>query len=257
MRERKISWMKPSVSAVAAFLFFLALTAPAEAMHIMEGFLPPFWAGLWWVVFLPFLMLSVWTLKKTLAENPRLKMLLALTIAFCFVLSALKLPSVTGSCSHPTGTGLVVVLFGPLAASLVGFIVLLFQAVLLAHGGLTTLGANATSMALVGPFIGWLFYIFCKKTNLSQAVAVFVAAFTADLSTYVVTSLQLALAFPAPVGGILISFGKFAAIFAVTQIPLAITEGIITVIVFNLLRSYAAEEMNLIALWKKERSAAL
>ena len=32
-----------------------------------------------------------------------------------------------------------------------GVIVLLFQAILLAHGGITTLGANTFSMAIVGP----------------------------------------------------------------------------------------------------------
>jgi len=29
---------------------------PAQAMHIMEGYLPPAWAIFWWVVFLPFLV---------------------------------------------------------------------------------------------------------------------------------------------------------------------------------------------------------
>ena len=53
--------------------------------------------------------------------------------------SSLKIPSVTGSCSHPTGTGLGAILFGPSIMSLLGIIVLLFQALLLAHGGLTTL----------------------------------------------------------------------------------------------------------------------
>ena len=59
-----------------------------------------------------------------------------------FVISSLKIPSVTGSCSHMTGTGLGAILFGPTAAGVLGLIVLLFQAILLAHGGLTTLGAN-------------------------------------------------------------------------------------------------------------------
>ena len=36
-----------------------------------------------------------------------------------------------------------------------GKIVLLFQALLLAHGGITTLGANAFSMAIVGPWVAW------------------------------------------------------------------------------------------------------
>ena len=41
-----------------------------------------------------------------------------------------------------TGTGLGAILFGPSAVSILGLIVLLFQAILLAHGGLTTIGAN-------------------------------------------------------------------------------------------------------------------
>ena len=73
--------------------------------------------------------------------------------AFIFVISSLKIPSVTGSCSHMTGTGLGAILFGPAAVSVLGLIVLLFQAVLLAHGGLTTIGANTFSMAIAGPLV--------------------------------------------------------------------------------------------------------
>lgn len=39
--------------------------------------------------------------------------------------------------------------------ALLGTIVLFFQAVLLAHGGLTTLGANVFSMAVVGPWVAY------------------------------------------------------------------------------------------------------
>ncbi len=59
--------------------------------------------------------------------------------AFIFVLSALKLPSVTGSCSHPTGTGLSAVVLKPAITAVLAMIVLVFQALLLAHGGLTIL----------------------------------------------------------------------------------------------------------------------
>jgi cobalt/nickel transport system permease protein len=64
-----------------------------------------------------------------------------------------------------------------------------------------------------------------------------------DLMTYAITSLQLALAFPDPVSGIIGSALKFLAIFAITQIPLAISEGLLTVLVMNLLRSHATEQM--------------
>jgi cobalt/nickel transport system permease protein len=120
----------------------------------------------------------------------------------------------------------------------------LFQAVLLAHGGLTTLGANAFSMAVVGPFVAYSVYRLTVRSTGKQRLAVFLAAALADMATYVVTSLQLALAFPAASGGVLASFAKFAGIFAVTQIPLAISEGLLTVLVWNWLMVYNRQELN-------------
>ena len=121
-------------------------------MHIMEGFLPIEHAVGWTLASAPFVAYGVVAINKRLRENPEQRMLLGVAAAFTFVLSALKLPSVTGSCSHPTGTGLGAILFGPAAMAPIGLVVLLFQALLLAHGGLTTLGANVFSMAIVGPF---------------------------------------------------------------------------------------------------------
>jgi cobalt/nickel transport system permease protein len=126
--------------------------------------------------------------------------------------------------------------------SVLGGIVLLFQALLLAHGGLTTLGANAVSMAIVGPLVAWGIWQVLKN-RAPLWLTVFLAAALADLATYGVTSLQLALAYPDPVGGVMASLLKFGAIFAVTQIPLAISEGILTVIIFNALRSNAPVEL--------------
>ncbi|MFP4123400.1 MAG: energy-coupling factor ABC transporter permease [Coleofasciculus sp.] len=223
---------------------------PAFAMHIMEGFLPSGWAIFWWVVFLPFFILGLRSITQISQQNPELKVLLALSGAFAFVLSALKIPSVTGSSSHPTGTGLGAVLFGPLTMSVLGSLVLLFQALLLAHGGLTTLGANAFSMAVVGPFIAYGTYRLIMQVSGLQKFAIFLATALANLITYVVTSLQLALAFPAATGGIMASFLKFAGIFAVTQIPLAISEGLLTVLVWNWLMSYSREELALLNLVK-------
>lgn len=234
----------------------LLVPTRANAMHIMEGFLPVEWAIFWWVLALPFIILGIRSITKTIKEHPETKMMLGLSGAFAFVLSALKIPSVTGSCSHPTGVGLGTVLFGPLAISVVGSIVLLFQALLLAHGGLTTLGANAFSMAVAGPIIAWYVFKGAQKVGWSFSVAVFLAAMLGDLGTYVVTSFQLALAFPAESGGIFASFGKFASIFAFTQIPLAISEGLLTVVVMNFLRKYNIAELKALNIFKKNKEAA-
>ena len=37
-----------------------------------------------------------------------------------------------------------------------GIIILLFQALLLAHGGITTIGANTFSMAIAGPILSYI-----------------------------------------------------------------------------------------------------
>ena len=103
--------------------------------------------------------------------------LIAMAGAFIFVISSLKIPSVTGSCSHMTGTGLGAILLGPAAVSVLGIIVLLFQAVLLAHGGLTTLGANTFSMAIAGPFVSFGLYHLCRKLKVNSRVSIFLAAF--------------------------------------------------------------------------------
>jgi cobalamin biosynthesis protein CbiM len=79
-----------------------------------------------------------------------------------------------------------------------GAIVLLFQALLLAHGGLTTLGANIVSMALVGPWVARGVFVAVTRVRLPVAAAIFLAAALGDLATYLTTSLQLALAFPDP-----------------------------------------------------------
>ncbi|MCG0278192.1 MAG: energy-coupling factor ABC transporter permease [Thermanaeromonas sp.] len=224
-------------------------------MHIMEGFLPLGWAALWFILVLPFWGWGVKSLKAKVSGQPGLKLLLGFAGAFTFVLSALKLPSVTGSCSHPTGVGLGAILFGPAAMSVLGAIVLLFQALLLAHGGLTTLGANTFSMAVVGPLTSYGIYKFLKKTKVPLSFNVFLASALGDLATYVVTSLQLALAFPAPDTGIWGSFAKFISIFAVTQVPLAISEGLLTVVVFNYLFAYNKEELKELAVLQEKGGA--
>jgi cobalt/nickel transport system permease protein len=212
-------------------------------MHIMEGYLPAAHAAAWAAVSAQFVVYGGRQIVRLVREKPETKLLLAASGAYVFVLSALKIPSVTGSCSHPTGTGLSAVLFGPTITTVLGSIVLLFQALLLAHGGLTTLGANIFSMAIVGPFVAYGLFRGLTGVGVGATTAIFFAAALGDLVTYVVTSLQLAIAFPDPASGMVGAAGKFLAIFALTQIPLAVSEGLLTAIVFNLLTRYSLGEL--------------
>ena len=232
MKQRSYS----NVRLLAAMAAVLGLsTLSASAMHIAEGYLPKAWAFGWMAVCVPFVVAGFLSIRKKVERSPRAKVLLAMCGAFAFVLSALKIPSVTGSCSHPTGVGLGAILFGPTATTILGLIVLLFQALLLAHGGLTTLGANLFSMAIVGPIVSWAVYQALKKAGAKPAAAVFCAAALGDLLTYVTTSFQLGVVYG--------NVAEYLTIFAVTQIPLAIAEGLLTVVVFNVLEKYSAAEL--------------
>jgi len=221
------------------------------AMHVMEGFLPPAACIAWGILCLPFLMLGIGKINRRLAECPQELTTLAMAGAFTFALSALKIPSVTGSSSHMTGLGFATILLGPSTACVLALIVLLFQALLLAHGGLTTLGANVFSMGIAGPIVAFMIFVTMRKAAIPRSVAVFFAAALGDLATYVTTALQLALAYPSEVGGVSASFMKFAGIFAITQIPLAIIEGILTVVLVNIVMEYGGE---IVKPFNKEKS---
>lgn len=219
-------------------------------MHIMEGFLPHPWWEIWFGISLPVVAFGIHKMNNMIKENREILPLLAVAGAFIFVLSSLKMPSVTGSCSHPTGTGMGAIIFGPSITSVMAMIVLIYQAIFLAHGGLTTLGANIFSMGIAGPIVGYLIYKVAMKSRLNLYLAVFLAAMLADWATYVVTSIQLALAFPAASGGVLASFEAFAAVFAITQVPLAIVEGVVTALMFKYivqLRSDVLLKLNVVS----------
>lgn len=216
---------------------------PSSAMHISEGFLPVKWAGIWYLVALPFVFYGARKMQYVTKNHPKAKILLAMAGAFTFILSALKIPSLTGSCSHPTGIALGAILFGPGPMAIIGLIVLLFQALLLAHGGITTLGANAFSMAIAGAWVAYLVFRGMRKAGLSVNLSVFVAAFLGDLLTYVVTAFQMAIAFPSAEGGVMASLTKFISIFAVTQVPIAVAEAVLSVIIFQIIATYNKEQV--------------
>lgn len=247
---------KQILTAAGILALTFGVVPNVNAMHIMEGYLPAGYCITWGILCIPFILAGFFSIRKTLNEHRNLITLLAMSGAFIFVISSLKIPSVTGSCSHMTGTGLGAILFGPFAVSILGLIVLLFQAILLAHGGLTTIGANTFSMAIAGPIVSYGIYVLCKKAGINKKATVFLAAALGDLFTYCVTACQLSLAhhadttFPA-------ALGKFLLVFAPTQIPLAVIEGIITVVIVLGLETYAKPELRAIGFLKEKGDKTL
>ena len=91
------------VAVCAVFALSLGIMPVANAMHIMEGYLPAGFCVVWGVLCVPFLVAGFFSIRNKLRKNRRALTILAMSGAFIFVISSLKIPSVTGSCSHMTG----------------------------------------------------------------------------------------------------------------------------------------------------------
>jgi cobalt/nickel transport system permease protein len=209
-------------------LFFAALTLipePALAMHISEGILPASWAALWYVIAIPFIAWGLRDLRLRSAELPYFKPMVGLVGAAVFLISCMPIPIPSaGTCSHPAGTGLAAILIGPGLTVVIASIALTLQALFLAHGGLTTLGANIVAMGVAGAYVGYGAYRLGRILGLPWMAAAFLAGIFSDWATYAMTSFELAAALhgEAPFSTM---FTLILVAFIPTQIPLGILEG--------------------------------
>lgn len=258
MKHLIITNLKGYWNAIALTGVLLLIANPADAMHIMEGYLPLNHCLVWSLLSLPAALIGFAQIDRKIKESPKMLVLFALCGAFAFALSAFKIPTLGGSSSHPTGVAFGAILLGAFPMTLISVLILLFQAILLAHGGISTLGANVFSMGIVGPLAAVGMYQLAIKITGKKDIAFFLAAFFGNLSTYAVTAFQLGLAYPME-GNVLAAMYKFSLIFAVTQIPIAIAEGFMTVFMLGLVEKYRADllEMGVFGtLPKKEMEAS-
>jgi cobalt/nickel transport system permease protein len=116
---------------------------------------------------------------------------------------------------------------GPGISILIAFTALLIQALFLAHGGLSTLGANIMAMGVMGSLAGYFVFRVLRTFRVSLAVAGFLAGLLADWATYSMTALILTLGIRGDASFSSI-FTKILIAFIPTQLPLGILEGAMT-----------------------------
>ncbi|MBF0550297.1 MAG: energy-coupling factor ABC transporter permease [Deltaproteobacteria bacterium] len=216
------------ITGLGLLLAAVILAEPAYAMHISEGILPLPWAGLWFAVSLPFVALGLKQLRARNQAEPHLKALMGLVGAAVFVISCMPIPVPTaGTCSHPCGTGLAALIVGPTLSVVLASIALTLQALFLAHGGLTTLGANIFSMGVVGSFAGYGAFWLARRLGAGILVAAFAAGLVSDWATYAATAFTLTGALHGQTQFNSMYLAVLAA-FVPTQLPLGILEGFMT-----------------------------
>jgi cobalt/nickel transport system permease protein len=206
----------------------LLAAMPAHAMHIAEGILPLPWALLWFGVATPFLVAGVRQLNSLARVDLAMKPLVGLLAAVVFIISCLPIPVPTaGTCSHPCGTAISAILAGPLVSVVISTVALLIQALVMAHGGLSTLGADIVSMGVVGSFAGYGTFRLLRLVGAGLGPAAFAAGLLADWGTYLTTSVELAAGIRGaePFTPLL---GRLVVAFVPTQLPLGLLEGALT-----------------------------
>ena len=228
-RMSKTQIQKVAVTLLLLTLYCLLLTASdAHAMHISEGILPFDWAALWSFLAAPFVGYGLYRLKKLSSADLSFKPLVGLMAAVVFIISCMPIPVPTaGSCSHPCGTAISGILIGPAISILVAAVALLIQALFLAHGGLSTWGANIISMGVMGSFAGFLTFRALRSMKINLAVSGFAAGLLADWATYFTTSIELASGIKGD-SPFMPLFWKILIAFIPTQLPLGILEGAMT-----------------------------
>lgn len=214
--------------SLVAFVILGVVTEPVYAMHISEGILPLHWAVLWFVLAVPFVAWGLRNLRIRSKEEPHLKAMVGLVGAAVFVISCMPIPVPTaGTCSHPCGTGMAAILIGPTLTVVVASIALVLQALFLAHGGLTTLGADILSMGVLGAFTGYGVFVAARGFGAPWVVAAFLAGLLSDWAVYAGTSFFLATALHGD-GSFATMLFTIAVAFVPTQVPLGILEGFLS-----------------------------
>jgi cobalt/nickel transport system permease protein len=213
-------------------------------MHLAEGTLPLPLAAAGWAALLPALAWGLPPLRPG-SDAPRSPLLPAAAgLLFAATLLPLPVPGV-GATSHLCLTPALALLLGPRALIWPVTLSLLLQALFFAHGGLTTLGANALTLGALGPAVALGVAGALRGLGAPKAATVGLACALGDLAVYLGDAAWLAAAL-APAAPPARTFTAVVLGFAPIQGPLAVLEGVVSV---ALLRGLAARRADVVPPW--------
>ena len=195
-------------------------------MHIPDSFMPLGQAVVYWLITLPFILMSLNWARKDL-DDMKVPILAALA-AGIFAIQALNIPIGMGTSGHMVGATLVAIIFGsPLAGVLVLTLVLIVQGFVFADGGITVMGANIFNMGVVSGFVGYYTFIALRKSKLSMTVAAFIGAWLGLLVSALACAVEMYIAGTFPLIPGLTAMGLYHMIIGI------VGEGLITAVVIT------------------------
>lgn len=136
-------------------------------MHIPDGYLSP-------QTYVPMYGITTvfWTvaLKKIRNEYDAGHVpLIGVAAAFSFIIMMFNIPIPGGTTGHAVGSALGAIILGPWAACLAVSVALIIQALVFGDGGITAIGANCFTMAVVMPFISYYLFRLIRGKSGSRA----------------------------------------------------------------------------------------
>lgn len=195
------------------------------AMHMSDGLVNAPTAALFGLVAAIGLAVAVSRARADLDD--RTAPMAGLVTAFVFAVQMINFPILPGASGHLLGGALVAILVGPWVGSVCIAIVLVVQALLFADGGLTTLGANITNMAVISVFVGFTVALalrsVARRSRAGLVGTAFVAAFLGTVSASLGFVLEYAIG---GAGGA--SLGAVFTLMVGLHALIGIGEGVIT-----------------------------
>lgn len=195
-------------------------------MHIPDGMLE---ARTWIPAWLGSAGVLAWALRRlrqTLSEGG--VVLMAVMAALVFALQMLNFPVAGGTSGHFAGGAAAAIVLGLWPAMAVMAAVVAIQAFFFADGGITALGANLLTMAIIGPAVGALLYRSITRIVTARAArigAAFAAAWGACVTSALAAGVMLWLSNRAPLGTALVAMGGWHAVIGIGEG--AITAGLV------------------------------
>lgn len=139
-------------------------------MHLPDGIISFEQAAIYWIITL--IIISIFLYKFSKDENKEKRIIsIALFSVFTMVVTSVSVPSPLGVPIHFFLIPMIAIILGPLSSTIVSFVTLLMQALILNMGGITSLGANFLVMGFILSIATYGFFRIFNYLN--EKVAIF------------------------------------------------------------------------------------
>jgi cobalt/nickel transport system permease protein len=171
-----------------------------------------------WIASAGTLAFALREVRKRLSDGTIVMM--AVLSALIFALQMLNFPVAGGTSGHFAGGAAAAIILGPWPAVVIMATVVFVQALFFADGGITALGANLLTMAIVGPLVGYTVHRALSRVSASRTaalVASFIAAWAGCVSAALMAGVLLWLSGSVPLGPGLAAMGFWHALIGLGE----------------------------------------